>query len=78
MDKEREMEVWNRVYPGMQRPACLTQRQKQMLHLAMRRCVENQRIYESMTCHSRYGEAFAHMENQCTEQIKMLRQILGQ
>lgn len=78
MDKEREMEVWNRVYPGMQRPACLTQRQKQMLRFALRRCMENQRIYESMTCHGRYGEAFARMASDNAEQIKMLRQILGQ
>ena len=77
MDKEKETEVWNRVYGFPQPPARLTPRQRQQLRQAMNRSTENLRTYESMSRAPYYGDAFAHMAAQTNEHIKMLRQILG-
>lgn len=77
MNKEKEMEIWRRVYNSPQPPARLTPRQRQQLRQALNRSMENLRTFEALSRDPYYGEAFEHMANQTAEHTKMLRQMLG-
>ena len=74
LDRNMQQRVWGRVYG--QQPG-LNQQTRQKLQQCRRRELENAKNYESLSRHSRYGEAFRHMARQSEEHAAMLGQILG-
>ncbi len=76
LDRRMQQRVWARVYGG--RPIALTDRQRQELSRSLQRCRKNLALFESMTGHAIYAEAFNRLSRETKEQIKMLQQILGQ
>ena len=78
LDKRMQQRVWDRVYqpPAPPLPP-LSPQQRQKLGSCLQRCQMNLAVYESMTSHPVYGEAFTRMARETAEQIKMLRQMLG-
>ena len=76
LDRQMQKRVWDRVYQPPAPPP-LTPQQRQRLQQCLQRSEGNLRVYESMTHHILYGEAFQRMARETAEQIKMLRQILG-
>ena len=74
LDQNLQQRVWGRVYG--QQPV-LNQQTRQKLQQCRRRELENAKIYESLSHHSRYGDAFRHMARQANEHAAMIDQILG-
>ena len=74
LDRAIQQRVWGRVY-GQQQGMSPQTRQK-LMH-CRRREMENARFYETMTGHSRYGDAFRHMARQANEHAAMIGQMLG-
>ena len=74
LDRQLQRRVWKRVYESPRE--MLTRRQREVLGRCLARCRENLAVYEKMSSHFIYQEAFAHMAAQTREQIKMLRQML--
>lgn len=75
LDRQLQRRVWARVYSSPW-PA-LTGQQRQRLQRCLARSRENLRIYQAMTGHAIYAEAFDRLSRETKEQIKMLQQILG-
>ena len=74
LDKSMQQRVWGRVY-GRSQPGISPQTRQKLLH-CRRRTIENARFYESMSGHSRYGDAFRHMAKQSSEHAAMIGQML--
>ena len=74
LDAGLQQRVWGRVYG--QHPGMSPQTRQKLLH-CRRRALENARIYESMTGHNRYGDAFRQMARQAREHAAMIGQMLG-
>ena len=74
LDTALQQRVWGRVYGREQR---LTPQVRQKLLHCRRRAMENERIFESMTGHSHYGDAFRQMARQNSEHAAMIGQMLG-
>ena len=74
LDRAMQQRVWERVYGHHQGMPPQT---RQKLQQARRRELENARFYETMSGHSRYGEAFRHMARQANEHAMMIQQMLG-
>ena len=74
LDQQMQKRVWNRVY-AVPAPK-LTPPQRQILQQALRRCESNQILYEKMSQHEIYADAFRHLAAETAEHIKMLRQML--
>ena len=74
LDRGLQQRVWNRVYESPKE--MLTARQRQLLRDCLNRCRENMAAFEKMRGHFVYQEAFAHLQAQTAEQIKMLQQML--
>ena len=74
IDPRLQRSVWQRVYGREQR---MTPQTRQKLLHCRRRAMENARFFESMTGHSRYGDAFGQMAKQSSEHAAMIEQILG-
>ena len=74
LDRSIQQRVWGRVY-GQQ--SGLNPQTRQKMQQSYRRELENARFYESMSGHSRYGDAFRHMARQANEHALMLQQMLG-
>ena len=75
LDRKLQKRVWDRVYAQPQE-AHLSPRLRQQLQQCLQRCQANLAAFQRQTGHSEYGEAFARLTAETTEQIKMLRQIL--
>ena len=75
LDRRLQQRVWARVYESPKE--MLTSRQRQALHRCLQRSRENLVAFEKMRSHFAYQEAFAHLETQSREQIKMLQQMLA-
>jgi len=74
LDKVMQQRVWGRVYGHHQ--GMSPQTRQKLLH-CRRREQENVRFYETMSGHSRYGDAFRHMARQANEHAAMIEQMLG-
>ena len=74
IDPRLQRSVWQRVYSQEQR---LTPQTRQKLQQFRRRELENAKFYESMSSHSRYGDAFQQMARRSNEHATMLGQMLG-
>ena len=75
LDRQLQRRVWARVYGGQ--PVAWTDRQRQALERARNNCRKNLALYERMTSHALYAEAFHRLAEETKEHIKMLNQILG-
>ncbi|MBR4971506.1 MAG: hypothetical protein IKY59_00880 [Oscillospiraceae bacterium] len=76
LDRRLQQRVWSRVYESPRQ--MLNARQRESLRKCLQRCRENLAAYDKMRGHFAYQEAFAHLESQTREQIKMLQQMLEQ
>lgn len=74
LDRAMQQRVWGRVYGQEQR---LPPQTRQKLQQCYRRCMENAGIFEAMSSHSRYGDAFRQMARQASEHAAMIQQMLG-
>lgn len=73
LDRAFQQRVWGRVYGHGQG---LSPQIRQRLQQCRRRELENASVYESLSGHSRYGDAFQQMARQANEHAAMLRQML--
>ena len=74
MDKNRQRQVWQRVY-GQMPPPPDRPISREGAAQCIRRLEQNLKFYEANQRHSIYGPAFGHLIRQTQEQIQMLRQI---
>ena len=74
IDPRLQRSVWQRVYS---REQGMTPQTRQKLQYCRRRSLENARICESLSGHSRYGDAFRQIARQSNEHAAMIQQILG-
>ena len=74
LDRQLQRRVWARVYDGPKET--LTARQREHLRRCLVRSRENLAVYEKMQRHYAYQEAFARLQTETREQIKMLRKML--
>ena len=75
LDRKMQRRVWSRVYD--KRAAPLTPQQREALRRCLERSQENLVVYDKMENHRIYGDAFARMRAETTEQIKILKQMLS-
>ena len=75
LDGALQRRVWGRVYG---REQGMSPQTRQKLQHCRRREMENAGFYESMSKHSRYGDAFRHMARQASEHAAMIGQMLGE
>ena len=76
MDKNRQRQVWQRVYGNMPQPQARPISREGAMQ-CIRRLEQNMKFYEANQHHSIYGPAFGHLMQQTREQIQMLRQIVA-
>ena len=75
MDKNRQRQVWQRIY-GQSIPEKPSYSRQALLQ-ALRREEMNFRYYDSLRWESVYGPAFGRLADDAMEHTKMLKQILG-
>ena len=75
MDKNRQRQVWQRVYGTMPEPKPRPISRDGAMQ-CIRRLEQNLKFYEANQHHDIYGPAFQHLIRQTREQIQMLRQII--
>ena len=73
IDPRLQRSVWQRVYG---REQGMTPQTRQKLQHCRRRSLKNARIYESLSGHNRYGDAFRQMARQSSEHAAMIGQML--
>ena len=73
LDKNLQQRVWDRVYP---QKTGFSPQQRQHLSQSLRRAQANFQLWEELSRHPVYGDAFARMAKETGEHRKMLRQIL--
>lgn len=74
LDRAMQQRVWGRVYGHQQG---MSPQVRQKLQQCRRRELDNARFYESVSDHSRYGDAFRHMARQANEHAAMIGQMIG-
>ena len=74
LDRNLQRRVWARVYDKQGMP--LNPKQREMVRRCLERSWENMAVYEKMKTHGIYGDAFAKLQTETAEHIKMLQQML--
>lgn len=74
MDKNRQRQVWQRVYANNAPAQPISRAQLQQCH---QRLQQNLPVYEKYANHSLYGPAFQQLARQTQEHMQMLQQIMG-